>query len=141
MFAVKPSILLPETLLMSQAAPIVSAPTVNQDLRAAYQYAVQRIVAGASGATIERELIDNGLAPESAQTMVNDLVRTRLASRRRVALKNMGIGGLICAAGVALTVLTFTFALQGGGHYVVAYGPAIFGGIQFCRGFVQLVTS
>lgn len=121
---------------MSQAAP-----TVNQDLRAVYQYAVQRMVAGASGQTIERELIDMGLPPESAQTMVTELLHTRLTARRRVAFKNMAVGGLFCAAGVVATVVTFAFALQGGGHYIVAYGPAIFGGIQFCRGFFQLVTS
>src|SRR3954466_6313350 len=122
-FQTRPPSLARETSSMSQAARTVSETTVNHDLRAAYQYAVQRMVAGASGATIERELTDKGLAPESAQTMVTDLVRTRLASRRRVALRNMGWGGLLCIFGVGGTILSLAFALKGGGHYIVAYGP------------------
>ena|SRR5436190_16503789 len=120
---------------MSQASP-----TSDEGLRAIYHYAVRRMAAGASGATLQRELVEKGLAPESAETVVTELTRTRYAARRQVALRNIGVGGLVCAAGVAATIFTFAYASQGSGRYIIAYGPAIFGGIQFCRGLFQLMT-
>ena len=51
------------------------------------------------------------------------------------------IGALLCIGGIVVTIVTFAIASESGGMYLIAWGPAIFGGIQFCRGFFQLVTS
>jgi hypothetical protein len=55
------------------------------------------------------------------------------------ALRNMGIGGAICAIGLAVTIVTYSAAASapGGGRYLVAWGAILFGGLQFLRGCVQ----
>ena len=47
----------------------------------------------------------------------------------------MVVGLLFMAVGIAITVLTYKWAVaEGGGQYVVAYGPIIFGAVTFLRG-------
>lgn len=45
-------------------------------------------------------------------------------------------GGLICLAGIVITIGTMATA-QHGGSYVVAWGAIIFGGIRFFRGLAN----
>ncbi len=52
--------------------------------------------------------------------------------------RNMAIGGAIFAVGSTVTLLTFS-AAQGGGHFVVAWGAMLFGGVQFLAGVVQFL--
>ena len=58
-------------------------------------------------------------------------------------LRNMAIGGVICLIGILVTVGTYSAAAssRGGGHYVVAWGAILFGGIQFLKGLIQLGTG
>ena len=49
--------------------------------------------------------------------------------------QQMVVGLLFLAGGIAITVLTYKSAVAaGGGQYIVAYGPIIFGAITFLRG-------
>ncbi len=50
----------------------------------------------------------------------------------------MGVGGAIFVVGSAITLITLS-AAQGGGHFVVAWGAILFGGIQFLAGVVQFL--
>jgi hypothetical protein len=53
--------------------------------------------------------------------------------------KNMLFGALWCAGGIAITVLTYFLAANlGGGKYLVAVGPMLFGGYQFFKGLSQI---
>ena len=52
--------------------------------------------------------------------------------------KNIGIGGTIFVVGSFVTAATYS-AAQGGGHYVVAWGAILFGGIQFLLGLGQFL--
>jgi hypothetical protein len=53
-------------------------------------------------------------------------------------VRNIGIGGTIFVVGSLVTVATYS-AAQGGGHYVVAWGAILFGGIQFLTGLGQFL--
>jgi hypothetical protein len=57
------------------------------------------------------------------------------AQDRKAALKQMAIGAVVALVGLVITIVTYR-AASGGGHYVVAWGPAIFGLIAFVRGAV-----
>ena len=59
------------------------------------------------------------------------------AAVREAALRNVVIGGLVCAVGIAITAFTYSAAAEGGGRYVIAYGAVIAGAIQFVRGLTQ----
>jgi len=59
---------------------------------------------------------------------------------RKVGLKNMLTGGLWCAGGLVVTIGTLA-ASDRGGMYFVAWGPVIFGAIQFFKGLGQFVSA
>ena len=63
------------------------------------------------------------------------------SARRAAAMQAMLYGGGVCAVGILLTVLTYTFADYLGGTYVVTWGAILFGGLQFLRGVFLFVTA
>jgi hypothetical protein len=58
------------------------------------------------------------------------------ASQNHDPQHDMLVGGLWCVGGILVTAITYS-AAQGGGHYVVAWGAILFGGIQFMRGLFR----
>ena len=56
-----------------------------------------------------------------------------------VGVGDMVIGGLICAVGVVVTLVTYNQAAPGG-TYIVAWGAIIFGGIRFLRGLARFLS-
>lgn len=62
------------------------------------------------------------------------------AAARAAGLKQMLIGGIVAFVGILISILTYA-AASDGGHYVVAYGPAIFGVIAFVRGAVTYLKA
>jgi hypothetical protein len=62
------------------------------------------------------------------------------AQDRKAAVKQMAVGAAVALVGLIITVATYR-AASGGGHYVVAWGPAIFGLIAFVRGLVAYLKA
>jgi uncharacterized protein YjeT (DUF2065 family) len=117
-------------------------PQANQGVEAVFNYAAQRMAQGCSPAAVEQELMQKGLDPQSARTVIGELSQVKSQALRSSGLKNMGIGALFCIGGIVATVVTYAIASEsGGGTYIIAYGPAIFGGIQFFRGLYQVATA
>lgn len=54
------------------------------------------------------------------------------------AKRNIIVGGLFFFIGLAVTIGTYSSASRSGGSYMLAWGPIIFGGIQFFKGLAQL---
>lgn len=50
---------------------------------------------------------------------------------------NMLVGGLWCIGGILVTVLTYDAVKDTGGHYIIAWGAILFGGLQFLKGLCQ----
>ena len=59
---------------------------------------------------------------------------------RSAATRQMAIGGVIALIGIVVTVGTYA-AASDGGHYFVAYGPAIIGVITFVKGLVGYLRA
>jgi hypothetical protein len=116
-------------------------PSTKQSIEAVYNFAAQRLASGAGGHLVEQELMQQGLDPQSARFVVTELGRVKSSAMRSAGLKNMAIGALFCIGGIVATVVTYCMASESGGTYIIAWGPAIFGGIQFCRGLFQLATA
>jgi hypothetical protein len=55
---------------------------------------------------------------------------------RTAARRNMVVGGFVCFAGLAVTLLTIA-ASSFSGVYVIAWGAIVFGGAQCGRGLLQ----
>jgi hypothetical protein len=90
-------------------------------------------------------LVERGVSPVETDRVVDTLSpesksRAPLASSETGAgLKNMLVGGVVCFIGLAITIGSYV-AAEPGGVFYLAYGPIIFGGIQFFRGLAQLVV-
>lgn len=58
------------------------------------------------------------------------------------AQRDLLVGGVVCVIGVVVTVVTFSAASgPGGGRYVVAWGAILFGGIQFLKGLIGVLSG
>ncbi len=57
----------------------------------------------------------------------------------RAGRRNMIVGALVCAVGLAVTIATYGHAVHspGGGVYIVAWGAIAFGAWRFARGLRQ----
>jgi hypothetical protein len=77
----------------------------------------------------------NAPYPGSPYQGVND------AERRR-ATRAIGVGAALFVVGLLITVLTYSHASgSGGGVYVVAWGPMLFGVVRMVIGLVLLAKS
>jgi ribosomal protein L37AE/L43A len=63
------------------------------------------------------------------------------AARRAQAGKNMVVGIVLLVVGIGITAATHDAAeSNGGGTYVIAYGPMIVGGIRFFQGLFGMMA-
>lgn len=65
---------------------------------------------------------------DEAELAVEDARAVRDGERQ----KHLLVGGLWFAGGLLLTLVTFS-AASGGGHYVLAWGPMVYGAIRMLR--------
>jgi hypothetical protein len=55
------------------------------------------------------------------------------ADTRARRQRDLTVGALWFGGGALLTVMTFASASESGGHYVLAWGPMIYGGIRLLK--------
>jgi hypothetical protein len=67
--------------------------------------------------------------------------KPRIQRERSDSFKDLAIGGGVCLVGIIVTAATYAAAADSGGHYVVAWGAVLFGGIQFCKGVFQMICA
>jgi hypothetical protein len=120
-----------DTTVETAAESAPAAPSLSEQgwLRAARdafarggsrEQVVQAMTAtGVAQATAER-------LADQARCMVRELVR-------ETALRTMGVGLAWLVGGVAVTWITYNMA-EGGGSYIVTWGPIAWGGYTFLRG-------
>ncbi len=138
-----------DALLPENSKPVAEeppAPAAEEPMTSpqATAFAIQQLSRGLSPNAVRRELAERGVSEAEASRVVETLAPTaKTASRtsgRSGGLKNMLIGGIVCFIGLAVTVGSYV-AAEPGGVFLLAYGPIIFGGIQFLRGFFQLCVG
>lgn len=89
---------------------------------------------GSSLAEATLALVQDGIAPDAAGRIVNEVYTWRSQSQMAAARKMMISGALLCAVGIAVTVVTYIT----GFHVVVVVGGLIIAGaFQFIRGLRQ----
>ena len=107
--------------------------TLSQSIAAA-------IGGGKSRKEIVKTLINSGLNPQDADSLVQYAASTHKAEIRKGAAKQLGFGALLFVLGAVITAATYS-AAHNGGVYVVAYGPMIFGGVAVLRGLFRLIFA
>jgi hypothetical protein len=112
-------------------------------------HAIKLLSQGYSASDVHATLLEEGVNEIEANRVVESL-KGEFKGRGKssgggegggagAGLMNMVIGAIICLIGIGITVGTYV-AAEPGGVYMLAYGPIIFGGIQFFRGVIQLMT-
>jgi predicted RNA-binding Zn-ribbon protein involved in translation (DUF1610 family) len=101
----------------------------------------QSVVSRAFPHQVRSQLIGQGVSQAETDRVVDSLVPESKSKHKSSGVgrgvTNMLIGGIICFIGLAVTVGSYV-AAEPGGVFLLAYGPIIFGGIQFFRGCIQL---
>lgn len=100
---------------------------------------------GLSPQQVRAQLVERGVSQVETDRVVDTLSpESKSSSGPKAAggssgVTNMLVGGIVCFIGVAVTVGSYV-AAEPGGVFLLAYGPIIFGGIQFVRGLIQLAS-
>jgi uncharacterized membrane protein len=95
---------------------------------------------GKSRKEVVKILVNSGINPPEAESLVNYAVSTHKAEIRKGAAKQLGVGILLLVIGIVITAATYSMASRGG-IYVVAYGPIVFGAISILRGLFRFVFA
>ena len=86
-----------------------------------------------------------GYRPQGSASNVSPAASSAVAvpapGERAIGQRNMAVGALWCIGGLVVTAATYSSAASSGGSYIVAWGPVLFGGWQFLKGFFQYVGS
>lgn len=108
----------------------------EQWMRGLYAAAHASMEEGYTISQVRSSFIEKGVDEEIAILVASDVSAIRQAARRKAGEKNMTIGGIWLAIGIAVSVATYV-AAEGGGTYIVAWGAMVFGAIKFIRGLAQ----
>lgn len=93
---------------------------------------------GTHPATIYDILVQKGVDPVAAQRIVQSATLVPAANYKSEAGRDMLIGGLWIIGGVVITVGTYMAVSESGGHYLITYGPIVYGLIRFFKGVAKL---
>ena len=109
----------------------------EQAVQAVYEHAASLVIAGKTKPEVEADLKSRGLDDRAANVVAADVFELRTRAIREAGKKNMLHGALWCIGGVVVTAVTYQAVAGAGGTYIIAFGPIIFGAIQFFRGLAQ----
>lgn len=98
----------------------------------------QGMPAFAIKAKIASTLVEKGIDGPAASVIANSLPAGGVGDEAIVSPKDgmnrMVFGGLLCVAGIVLTMITHSMASRTG-YYIVAIGPIIWGAVLFIKGY------
>jgi hypothetical protein len=106
-----------------------------------FAYATVQYQRGFSASQIENQLVEQGIDRDRARSVARAAVEASKGVVREAGLRNMAIGGTVCAAGLAVTFFSYWRAVAhpGTGTFLLAWGAILFGAMQFLYGLGQAV--
>ena len=114
--------------------------TREEVAQAIYNYAVELVRRGYSAPQVESRLMAKGLERGAASIVVRNVFSWRANVIHKAARKNMLQGVLWCMGALLVTALTFSVTGEGE-MFIIAWGAAVLGSMQFFRGFFQYAKS
>ena len=127
--------------LQKYAPPQTKAPTTSvasegdrQDLSTLYRLVATELANKKLPQVIVKKLTDQGVTPAVASKIVAETQQALNEARGNKYRKQMIRGLLWTVAGGTITCLTYVFASNLGGQYVLCWGAVIFGIIDFLVG-------
>jgi hypothetical protein len=105
------------------------------------EFAASEIVQGANGAELQRKLVNEGIDPSAAPSIIAAADSVVVEAKRRDINGRTLSGFLLFAVGIVITAATYTGAESTGGPYIVAWGAVVYGLMQFVRGIRELIRD
>jgi len=122
--------------------PPAPEPEPEQTVESVYNIAAEQMSNGVGPARIAKVLTERGLDAESAATVVSNLEQLKARAHREAGRRMILTGVFFGIAGLVVTTLTYSMAASvGGGTFIIAWGAILFGGIEFVRGFIELLKA
>jgi hypothetical protein len=128
----------------TQKVAVAATPTPAEESITGHQataLAISLLSRGLSPHQVRSQLIERGVSRGETERVVDALVPESKSKPRTSGVgggaTNMLVGAIVCFIGLAVTIGSYV-AAEPGGVFLLAYGPIIFGGIQFVRGCIQL---
>src|SRR5262249_50404118 len=123
---------------MTSTEPPVSAR--EKAVYAAFNAAVEMRKKGLTYQQIEQDLVERGIHKQTASSMIQKLKQGRKKEMRSAGFRNMGIGAVVFAVGLIVSIGSFLRAISSptGGLYVIAFGLVILGAVAFLDGLSRL---
>jgi hypothetical protein len=113
----------------------------KQELTGLFQLAAMELANKKSRQAVEKSLVGRGASVETARMVVKDALYVIRKERRAKHKKRLVRGLVWTVAGVAITFVTYAFASELGGKFVLFYGAIIFGFIDFLAGLVGWLAN
>ena len=104
----------------------ISETSQEKRIKMVYKHAAELMKGGLSAANVEAQLVKEGLEPELAALVMQQLWTLRHSAGN----KKMLYGAIFFFGGLIVTGVTYSMATEGEG-YIIAGGAIIFGAIQF----------
>ena len=101
-----------------------------------YNNAAAQLMNGKSDSEVIEMLTKSGVYDAEATALVSKLRADIAEAKAEKAQRDIKHGAMWCIGGLVVTGATYAMASDGGGSYLVCWGPVIFGGIQLIRGLV-----
>jgi len=107
-------------------------------LQTMYNETLTSLAQGKSANDAMQNLISKGMPEPNARMVVDAAAKQKHAAFRKAGAKLMGKGALMIGIGIAVTAVTYAMGLP---IFIVAWGPAIFGAINFFKGLFRVIAG
>lgn len=108
------------------------SPT-NED----WLYTLNEKKSGATNADLLAGLTARGVNTSTANIMISSIRKMVLALRKKT-YRQIAWGSVLFVVGCFITFGSYASATEGGGRYLIMYGPILFGGARAVRALVDL---
>lgn len=108
------------------------SPT-NED----WLYTLNEKRSGATNADLLTGLTARGVNASTANIMISSIKKMALALRKKT-YRQIAWGSFLFVVGCFITFGSYASAAEGGGRYLIMYGPILFGGARSLRGLMNL---
>ena len=113
----------------------------QQDYSSFFEFAVVEIANGKPQRDVEKLLIQRGVPANDAKKLAAEGKTIVKKSRRQKHQKRISTGCIMVVVGIAITALTYIFADELGGKFVLFYGLVAYGGFNLIIGMIGWVAN
>lgn len=113
----------------------------QQDYSSFFEFAVIELANGKPQRDVEKLLVQRGVPANDAKKLAAEGKTIVKKSRRQKHQKRMSTGCIMAVVGIAITAVTYMFADDLGGKFVIFYGLVAYGGFNLLIGLIGWIAN